>query len=76
MEYAKRNCSVTKGIQIRKHFKNTRTIILHYMEAEVKLPKLIIHIVVFLEQVFFLRLRLLFKLDLTKLEVTFSLLLK
>lgn len=36
MEYVKRNCSVNKGIQIRKHLKNTATIILLYTKAEVK----------------------------------------
>lgn len=42
MKYVKRNFSVNKRIQIRKHLKNTITIIPHYMEAEVKRPKLII----------------------------------
>lgn len=40
MEYVKRNCSVHKRVQIRKHFKNTEVWVkLYYIEAQVKLQK-------------------------------------
>lgn len=40
MEYVKRNYSVNKRVQMRKHFKNTEVPVkLYYTEAQVKLPK-------------------------------------
>ena len=36
MEHVTKNCSINKGTQIRKHFKNIVTVTLHYIEAQVK----------------------------------------